>query len=323
MDLARIKEMISPEMERVEDAIQAALSAETDALRKLVEHVSLFGGKRLRPALVLIVSKALKRTTEDHVKLGAVIELIHTASLIHDDILDAATMRRQVASVNHLHGNHVPVLLGDLIYARAFGLSLELSTPRASRVLARVTQTICAGEIEQIFHRGAFDLSEELYFSIIQAKTASLYQASCSLAAEYSESSEEMAEALGRYGLALGTAFQIVDDCLDIVGDEEVVGKSLGTDTAGGKMTLPLIHLASTLRGVERDRFREIFLSEGIEDKNNVILDEFDLPSSVDHAYQVADRYISRSLESLSMMPDSPMKEALSVVAEFVVNRKM
>ncbi|MBU0755822.1 MAG: polyprenyl synthetase family protein, partial [Planctomycetes bacterium] len=218
MDLTQVKEMINPEMRRVESTIEEALSADTEALMKLLEHVSLYGGKRLRPALVLIISKALGGTSEDHIKLGAVIELIHTASLIHDDILDEATMRRRESTVNHLHGNHVPVLLGDFVYARAFGLSLTLSTPVASRKLAEVTQTICAGEIEQIFHRGEFDLKEETYYSIIQAKTASLYAAACGLAAAYSPNgSVEVVKSLERYGLCLGTAFQIVDDCLDII----------------------------------------------------------------------------------------------------------
>jgi octaprenyl-diphosphate synthase len=323
VDLVQIKEMIDAEMQRVERTIERTLTAESDALKQLIEHVSLFGGKRLRPALVAIISKALGRTSDDHIKLGTVIELIHTASLIHDDILDGATMRRRVASVNHLHGNHVPVLLGDLIYARAFGLSLTLSTPRASEVLAQVTQTICSGEIEQIFHRGRFDISEDLYFSIIEAKTASLYAASCSLSAEYSGQSGDVTAAMGRYGLNLGVAFQIVDDCLDIIGDEEVVGKSLGTDTEWGKMTLPLLHLSSQVKGQERERLKEIFLSQNLKDKNAMIAAEFDLQPSIDHAFRVADDYISSALEELSDLPASPYKEALQTVADFVLHRKL
>jgi octaprenyl-diphosphate synthase len=269
------------------------------------------------------VSEALNRTTEDHIKLGAVVELIHTASLIHDDILDMATMRRRVASINHLHGNHVPVLLGDLIYARAFALSLTLSTPQASQQLAEVTQTICSGEIEQIFCRGRFDLGEQVYFSIIEAKTASLYGAACSLSAEYGGADEEGIVRLRRYGLSLGIAFQIVDDCLDIVGNEEVVGKSLGTDMEGGKMTLPLIHLAGALRGRERDRFKEIFASETLKDKTKLILSEFDLQPSIDYAFKVADRYISDALKQVAALPATPYREALETVADFVLHRKL
>jgi octaprenyl-diphosphate synthase len=315
--------MISPEMQRVEETIQSTLSADSAALRKLLEHVSLFGGKRLRPALVLIVSRALGGTTADHIKLGAVVELIHTASLIHDDILDEATMRRRVASVNHLYGNHVPVLLGDLIYARAFGLSLTLSTTRASVKLADVTQTICAGEIEQIFHRGEFDLSEETYFSIIQAKTASLYAAACGLAAEYSGAEEGIVRNLEQYGMCLGTAFQIVDDLLDIVGDEDVVGKSLGTDADRGKMTLPLLHLSATLPAKDRKRLEEIFLAADLEDKKARITENFDLQPSIDHAFQVADRYIADALAAVKDLPATPYKEALETVGDFVLNRKL
>jgi octaprenyl-diphosphate synthase len=323
VDLAQVKQMIDPQMLRVEETIQETLFAETKALKSLIEHVSLFGGKRLRPALVLVVSKALDRTTEDHIKLGAVIELIHTASLIHDDILDEATMRRRVASVNHLHGNHVPVLLGDLIYARAFGLSLTLSTPLASKRLADVTQTICSGEIEQIFHRGAFDLEEATYFAIIEAKTASLYAAACSLAAEYAGAPDETVRALDRYGLSLGTAFQIVDDCLDIIGDEDVVGKSLGTDADMGKMTLPLLHLSASLPKSGKSRLREIFLSTELKDKQAAITAEFDLQPSVDHAFKVADQYINNALKALEALPESLFREALSTVGDFVLNRKL
>ena len=323
MELNRVKEMIAPEMERVEETIRNTLSADTEALDRLVEHVSLFSGKRLRPALVLVVSKALGEPGEDHIKLGAVIELIHTASLVHDDILDGAEMRRRVPSVNHLYGNHVPVLLGDLIYARAFGLSLTLSTPSASRVLADVTQTICAGEIEQMHHRGRFDMGEALYYAIIEAKTASLYAAACELAAEYSGAAREIREALRRYGLSLGIAFQIVDDCLDIVGDEAVVGKSLGTDTEWGKMTLPLIHLASTLRGEEREALKGIFLSEPEKDKNARIAERFDLRPSVDYAFSKADGFIAAAREALEVLPPSPSREALDAVADFVLHRKL
>lgn len=323
MDLNRVKALITPEMERVESTIRQTLSADTEALRRLVEHLSLFGGKRLRPALVLVVSKALGETSEDHVKLGAVIELIHTASLVHDDILDGAEMRRRVPSVNHLYGNHVPVLLGDLVYARAFGLSLTLSTPRASHVLSRVTQTICAGEIEQMHHRGDFEVGEALYFAIIEAKTASLYAAACGLAAEYSGAPGRVCRGLDRYGRALGIAFQIVDDCLDIVGDEAVVGKSLGTDTEWGKMTLPLIHLAARLEGKEREALKTIFLSEPEKDKNARIAERFDLGPSVDYAFSRADGFIAEAREELKVLPPSECRDALAAVAEFVLHRKL
>ncbi len=323
MNIARIKEMIGPDMEQVELTIQKALFAESEALEKLIDHVSLFSGKRLRPALVLLVSKAMGRTTEDHFVLGAVVELIHTASLIHDDILDNATMRRRVASVNHLYGNEVPILLGDLIYARAFALSLTLSTPEASKVLAEVTETVCSGEIEQIFQRGRFDLAESDYFSIIQAKTASLYAASCRLAAVYSDADVEEAAAFERFGMALGTAFQIVDDCLDITGEEDVVGKSLGTDMEEGKITLPLIHLAATLPDEGRKRLKEVFLSDSIKGKSDVIAAEFDLQASVNHAFGVADEYISRAIKELSFFAPSQTREALEGMAEFVLHRKL
>ncbi len=323
MDLEQLNELVAPESGDVEKAISVALASESVPVRELFAHVSQFAGKRLRPSLIILVAKALGGVNDDHVKLGAVIELIHTATLVHDDILDGASMRRRVSSVNALHGNHVPVLLGDMIYARAFHLSLGLSTTAAARSLALITQTICQGEIEQIYERNNFQLSEEEYFTIIEAKTASLYKVSCELAGHYAGASDDVATALGRYGDTLGIAFQIVDDCLDIVGEETVVGKSLGTDTQRGKMTLPFIHMAATLENNDRERLREIFLSDTIENKNQVIGDSFDLRASVDYALDVAAGYTRSALRELECLADSDYKKALTGAAEFVLVRKI
>ena len=323
MDLEQIKDLITPDLIRVEELITDALGSESKPVNDLVKHVSHFAGKRLRPALVLLVAKALGKVNEDHVKLGAVIELIHTATLVHDDILDGAAMRRRVESVNFLHGNHVSVLLGDMIYARAFRLSLDLSDTRGAEYLASITQTICQGEIEQIFHRNDFELARDQYFSVIGAKTASLYKTSCELAALYSGSDQRTASSLGSFGYDLGLAFQIVDDCLDIVGDEKEVGKSLGTDLEKGKMTLPLIHLAATLSGADRERLKEIFLSTEGEDKSRAIADLFDLKGAVDYSFSVAEEYIESSLAVLEILPDSPSREAMISAAQFVLIRRL
>ena len=323
VDLDRIKDLIAADLEIVEETIAATLASESEPVRRLVAHVSHFAGKRLRPALILLVAKALGRVNGDHVRLGAVIELIHTATLVHDDILDGASMRRRVESVNFLHGNHVPVLLGDMIYARAFSLSLTLSDTRAARALSNVTQTICQGEIEQIFSRNDFDLDEERYFAIIGAKTASLYRAACELSALYSGAPEDVAASLGMSGYGLGIAFQIVDDCLDIIGEEAVVGKSLGTDTESGKMTLPLIHLASTLAGEDRDRLKEIFLSREIEDKNGAIMDSFDFEESLAYSFNVAEEHIETACREFDSLPDTSAREVLKEAARFVLVRRV
>jgi len=232
-------------------------------------------------------------------------------------------MRRGLPSVNELQGNHVSVLLGDLVYARAFGLSLALSTPLASRKLARVTETICCGEIEQTFSRGTFDLPEKDYFAMIEAKTASLYGAACGLSASYSNGSHEIAEAMEQYGLKLGIAFQIVDDCLDIMGEEKVVGKSLGTDAEKGKMTLPLLHLASSLPEKGRKQLNDIIQSDAVTQKNSAIINRFDIQPSIDHARKVADNYIAEALSAADHLPDSEFKEALKSVGDFVLRRKL
>lgn len=323
VDLAQIKGLISSDIVSVEEVISQALESESRPVEELVSHVSQYSGKRLRPALILLTAKALGDLNEDHIRLAAVIELIHTATLVHDDILDGASMRRRIESVNALHGNHVSVLLGDMIYANAFKLSLSLSTVDAAKALAEVTRTICAGEIEQIFYRYEFDLSEERYYAIIGAKTASLYGAACELAAHYCGAAPEVQARLKDYGYFLGTAFQIVDDCLDIVGEEKVVGKSLGTDIERGKMTLPLMHLSRTLPPEGVKRLEEIFHSKEMTDKSAIIEKEFNLRASLDYAFGEADRFVQAGLDGLECLESSLYKEALIEAARFVLVRKV
>lgn len=323
MDLEQIKGQIASDLDKVEDLIRETLATDRESTGLLIDQAARYAGKRLRPALILLIGRALGDVTEDHFKLAAVVELIHTATLVHDDILDGASMRRRTESINFLHGNHVAVLLGDLIYAKAFRLSLTLSSTRAAADLADVTRVICSGEIEQIYCRGRFDLTEEEYFDVIGAKTASLYRSSCELAAHYSGADPETVKALGDYGYSLGVAFQIVDDCLDVIGEEAVVGKSLGTDLECGKMTLPLIFLAAGLSVENRAELEKICSSRDIKDRKAAVAASFDLTGSVDSAFTKADDYVRDGISRLDLIDDCPCKEALRSAAEFVLIRKV
>lgn len=323
VELADCLAPVSAELQVLEDGLQRELDSDSPALQELVRHISKYSGKRLRPALVFLAAKAVGRDiVPDHYKLAAIVELIHTATLVHDDILDHAKVRRRVPTVNALHGNHVPVLLGDFIYAHAFAMSVELPTPDASRVLARVTKVVCKGEIEQIFDRFDFAMSEAQYLRIIEAKTAELYAASCELGALYAGATEPQVEALARFGRGIGTAFQVIDDCLDLIGDEAIVGKSLGTDLEGGKLTLPLIRLIATAGEREQKRLRALLLEDGVENRRAVLAEEFDLGPALDYAFQRADDFIREAVDGLGLFRDSPAKESLRGVAEFVLCRK-
>ncbi len=326
VELADCFAPVAQDLAALEAEIRRELATDSRALEGLVGHISKYAGKRLRPALVFLGAKATTgRVTASHPKLAAIVELIHTATLVHDDILDHASMRRRVPTVNELHGNHVPVLLGDFIYARAFAMSVALPTPDASRLLARVTQVVCRGEIDQIFGRFDFGLDEPRYLKIIEAKTAELYAASCELGALYAGASRDQVERLSRFGRAIGIAFQVIDDCLDLIGDEAVVGKSLGTDLDGGKLTLPLIRLAATSSPDDRRRL-ESLISDRTEDaagsRRARLTEQFDLGPSLEYAFQRADDFIREATDSIDPLPPSAAKDALRAVAEFVICRK-
>ena len=231
------------ELELVEGLLQQELSSHNPFVDRLGQHGFRLGGKRLRPALVLLSAGACGGVRPEHLTLAAAAEMIHTATLVHDDVLDEATIRRHLDTVNARWNNEVSVLLGDYLFARALCMVSSLDDSFACRLISETTRRMCEGELQQIENRGNFGLSESQYFEIIAGKTAALMACCCRLGAHYAGAKPEVCEALARYGYDLGVAFQIADDVLDLLGDEATVGKSLGTDLLKQKATLPLIRL--------------------------------------------------------------------------------
>ncbi|MEZ5990552.1 MAG: polyprenyl synthetase family protein [Planctomycetota bacterium] len=257
-----------------------------------------------------------------HDKVAAIIEMIHVATLVHDDILDGALVRRSLPSLNAIHGHEVSVLLGDYIYAKAFHMSVSMPDQRCSRLLAEVTRVICQGEITQMLHRYDLDTTEDLYLRVIGEKTAVLYGASGELGAAYAGGTPDQVEACRRFGHALGTAFQIIDDCLDVEGEEAVVGKSLGTDFGKGKLTLPFLHLYAGLGAGDRRRFEEIFADPGLEDRQAVLAGRFDLSEGLRYAHDRADAFLHEALAALGNLPASAYLEALRTMTDYVLERR-
>src|SRR5262245_32160375 len=221
---------IMKDMEEVERILAGSLASPRPGVGRLVEHLRHYRGKRLRPALLLLTARACGRVTPAHHLLGAVVEMVHTATLVHDDVLDSATVRRHVPTVNASWGNQASILLGDYLFTHAFHLSSTLGDVRACRLIGEATNRVCAGELHQVCQRGNLDLGEAEYLDIIDAKTAELTACCCRLGALYAGMPDDGVEALARYGRHLGVAFQIADDLLDLVGEERAAGKSLGTD---------------------------------------------------------------------------------------------
>ncbi|MBI3817627.1 MAG: polyprenyl synthetase family protein [Planctomycetes bacterium] len=317
------------------------LSSTSAAVLEISAHARRYRGKRLRAAVVLLAGRACGSLTSSHVKIAAIVEMIHMATLVHDDVLDHADTRRRVPTVNSRFGNNVAVLLGDWTYARAFALSTKLEEQACSRILAEITATVCRGEIEQSRARLDFTISEDRYIEMIDAKTASLYAASAELGALYAGANESVVTKARDYGRALGLAFQIVDDCLDLDGSEEVVGKSLGTDVSEGKITLPIIYMMRDSNDAQRARIREIFtIAKQFQDETNgelltpeahaksaanaqkLLAPEFRLREGLEASYALADRYIHSAVESLQSLPACPARNCLQSMAEYILHRR-
>lgn len=239
---AALTNCIENELQEVQRLFDLEVESRLPCVQELVLHVGRFRGKMLRPMLVLLSGKACGQLSRDHVTIATVVEMVHMATLVHDDVLDEADLRRKGATINHLQGNEAAVLLGDYLISHSFHLCSSLDSQFCSRTIARTTNEVCEGELLQIDNRGGFGLDEKTYYQIITRKTASLCAACCLLGAKLSGASDETARRMERFGRCIGEAFQIQDDVLDLVGDAVEVGKTLGTDIEKGKMTLPMIH---------------------------------------------------------------------------------
>jgi octaprenyl-diphosphate synthase len=318
--LADLYAPIAAELADAERIFQEELESRFPFVQHLVDHCADFHGKRLRPALVLLAGRACGAVTPAHSVLAAVVEMIHTATLVHDDILDEAMVRRHAATVNAEWGNETAVLLGDYLFTHAFHLAASLESTRACRWIGQATNRVCEGEMQQVHHRGNLDLDEAAYFAIIEGKTAELTAVSCRLGASYAGATDGTVAAFDRYGRDLGIAFQIADDVLDLWGEERVTGKSLGTDLEKQKLTLPVIYL---LRLVEPQVAVELrrLLAKGSADHRRLLRPHLERTGAIDRAWQRAKHHVKQALDALDVLPDSDAKSVLRILAQYVVKR--
>ncbi len=308
------------DLEEVERILARTLKSRYAAVAGVVDHVRHYRGKRLRPVLLLLTARACGRLTPAHPVLGAVVEMIHTATLVHDDILDGATVRRHVPTVNARWGAPSAVLLGDYLFTHAFHLASTLDDVRACRIIGSATNRVCEGELCQGLEQGNLELTEEAYFDIIDGKTAELIACCCQLGALFSGASTEVVAALTRYGRHVGQAFQIADDLLDLVGEEQKTGKSLGTDLQLQKMTLPLIHLLREASGDLAERVRRLLSqpAQGQRESLRACLAEC---GSLDYARRRAEELAAQASKDLGCLPLTPYRSILETMADRVVNR--
>ncbi len=317
---ARVEEFIGQELRDVDAIYFAELASANPYVTDVLGHVTRFRGKRLRPMLLLLSASAAGRIQHSHKTLAAVVEMIHSATLVHDDVLDEAETRRHVATVNARWNNETSVLFGDYLFTHAFHLASTLETTYACRTIGRATNIICEGELSQIRERGNFDLGEEKYLQIINGKTAVLCAVCCLLGAHYAGGDAQTVESLENYGRNLGIAFQIADDLLDILGSESETGKSLGSDFAKQKLTLPLIRLVEQADEPDAARIRELL--SGADAKSwSQLLAFLETSDAVEYTRAKAQHYASAACQCLAGIPNSPGKRMLSEIAEFATRR--
>jgi octaprenyl-diphosphate synthase len=322
MDLSAIYSPIQREMARVEERLAQELRADEQPLSQLTAHVAAYKGKRIRPALVLFSGRCLGEISSEHIELAVAMELIHTATLVHDDILDEASLRRNSPTVNIKWGPDVAVMLGDYLLAQAFSLIAAFKSPGATRDLLQTTMTMCRGEIHQLHRRYVLDLDEAEYLQIIERKTAALCSACCRLGALCSESPDGFAEDLARYGANVGIAFQIVDDCLDITGKESKVGKTLYTDLVKGKLTLPIIRLAGLLPEEKRPELKRLLFSKSAREALLELLPALEKHGALEYARARAVEHVEAAKRHLNRLAGSEFKEGLLALADYVIARE-
>jgi len=312
--------LIAPHLEQASDLIDRSLAASTSAreLAPLLNHFLARSGKMIRPALVLLAGSCFGRITDEHVQVAAMVEMIHDATLLHDDVLDDGQTRRGVPTINRVWGNESAVLLGDFVLSRVFRMAAGLEPPVA-KVVAETAVRVCEGELRQVAQKRNWQLTEDEYTSIITDKSAAFFSGCCRLGGLLSRAESRQIEALASYGLHAGIAFQIMDDLLDIAGDEAKMGKTLQSDLSESKLTLAAIHLLGAVDASAREQIHTL-LDDPTESKGQ--LEKMLLRhGSIDYAYQRAHGHVVRATDALKLLPSGEAKDALIQTAHFMANR--
>ncbi len=308
-------------MEAMDEVIRVKLHSDVVLVRQVGEYIINSGGKRLRPALVILSSGAFNYTGKHHHNLAAIIEFIHTATLLHDDVVDASELRRSKATANALFGNATSVLVGDFLYSRSFQMMVEVNNMRIMQVLADATNTIAEGEVLQLINCRDPNVNEENYLQVIRYKTAKLFEAATRLGAILSDVSPEEEESMASYGMHLGTAFQLTDDMLDYSGDYHDTGKNLGDDLAEGKPTLPLIYAMKNGSKEQANIVSKAIQNGGGEGVLESVLKVIHETGALDYTRKKAEAESCLATEAISLLPDSQYKECLLQLAVFAVSR--
>ena len=320
MSVPFIEDLIAADMRAVDAVIRRRLNSEVALVSQVAEYIVGSGGKRLRPALVVLSAGALGYQGNQHHQLAAVVEFIHTATLLHDDVVDASELRRGNATANALFGNAASVLVGDFVYSRAFQMMVEVQSMRVMQVLADATNVIAEGEVLQLMNCHNTEADEHDYLQVIRYKTAKLFEAATRLGAILGGADAALETAMAAYGMHLGTAFQLIDDVLDYSGDNRTTGKNVGDDLAEGKPTLPLIYAIRHGTSDEAAVVKKAIEHGGLDELDRVVA-AIKRTGALDYTRRQADAEANAARMCLEVLPNSKYRETLLQLAEFAVTR--
>jgi len=321
MPLDSIRSLVKNDLLATDRFISNELTSSIPLINELIEYIISCGGKRIRPLLVLLTAKAFDQTLEKHVDLAAAIELIHTATLLHDDIVDNSTLRRGNKTANYIWGNEASVLVGDFLYSRAFQLIVKLDNPKILNIFANATNLIAEGEVMQLINCHNPDTTEAAYYDVIERKTAKLFEVAAESGAALTNNHDHFRNAMKNYGIQLGIAYQLIDDALDYSSSTQELGKTMGIDLAEGKPTLPLIYALRQGKPKEIELIRDA-IKEGETNDLETILGIIESTRALEYTANAAKQRAHLAIESLSGIPESSYRKGLRELAEFVVERK-
>jgi octaprenyl-diphosphate synthase len=320
MQLDHVRALVADDLRQVDQVIVERLASDVVLVNQVSQYIIGAGGKRLRPLSVLLAARACGYDGDQHVEAAAIIEFIHTATLLHDDVVDGSEMRRGRDTANHVFGNQASVLVGDYLYSRSFQMMVELDDLRIQGVMADATNTIAMGEVLQLMNAHDPDTTEERYFEVIYRKTAKLFEAGAQVAAILSGAPPDVEQAMIAYGRHLGTAFQLVDDSLDYTADGTELGKNVGDDLAEGKPTLPLIFALSKASATDAATLRSAIENGGLDDLDRITR-LIEGSGGIEYTARMAQDEKDRAIAALATVPASPFRDALASLAEFAVAR--
>ncbi|WP_286233628.1 octaprenyl diphosphate synthase [Thalassotalea sediminis] len=321
MELQQIQALAQQDMAAVNGLIYQQLQSDVALINQLGVYIVNAGGKRMRPMLTVLAARALNNQSDEHIDIAAIIEFIHTATLLHDDVVDESSMRRGRETANALFGNSASVLVGDFLYTRSFQMMTKLNNMHIMDILSDATNIVAEGEVLQLMNCNDPDTSEESYMQVIYCKTAKLFEAATRLAAVVSDQPKDIEQAMLNYGKYLGTAFQLVDDIMDYTADAKEMGKNVGDDLAEGKPTLPLIYAMHNGSSEQRQLIRSAIEHCNGMDNLDEILRAMKETGSLSYAQKIAEQEADKAINAIAILPESEYKEALIALAHIAANR--